>query len=82
MRSQRLARNTVAETKYKAVWGRMTQIKEYAKLINEAIDAGADPMTVELNDAPGRNGQGSQVAVLFPLFTPYTAYQSFHFVSI
>lgn len=57
-------------TKYKAVWDRMTQLKAYAKLINEAIQAGDDPITVELNDAPGRNGQGSQIAVLSALFIP------------
>jgi hypothetical protein len=57
-------------TKYKAVWGRMAQIKEYAKLINEAIKSGIDPITVDLNDAPTRtpnHRQGSYVAVLVNL---------------
>lgn len=54
-------------TKYKAIWGRMVQIKENARLINEAIAHGIDPISVELTDAPSRNpkeGQGSYVAVL------------------
>lgn len=46
-------------TKYKAVWDRMTQIKEYAKLINEATEAGLDPIDVELTEA---RKQGSHIA--------------------
>ncbi|KIM99632.1 hypothetical protein OIDMADRAFT_55547 [Oidiodendron maius Zn] len=74
-------------TKYKAIWGRMAQIKENARLINEAIAHGIDPISVELADAPSRNskeGQGSYVAVLIqsllaqhdysasPQFDPFT----------
>lgn len=53
--------------KYKAIWGRMAQIKENARLINEATAHGIDPISVELTDAPSRNpkdGQGSYVAAL------------------
>lgn len=49
-------------TKYKAIWDRMTKIKEFAQLINEGIEAGKDPIDVELNDAPIRSvkqGQGT-----------------------
>lgn len=69
-------------TKYKAVWGRMTQIKEYAKLINEAIDAGRDPIDVELTEAPK---QGSHITDWIP-FVQHSAshytFISFHFISI
>jgi hypothetical protein len=64
-------------TTYKAVWGRMTQIKDYAKLINGAIESGVDPITIELSDAPTRalkQGQGSYFVVLSVL--PYPAQYS------
>jgi hypothetical protein len=44
-------------TTYKAVWGRMNQINKNAKLINEACDAGLDPLTVNLVEAPAQTGQ-------------------------
>lgn len=70
-------------TTYKAVWGRMTQIKDYAKLINEALETGVDPITVELSEAPTRAPkQGQGIYARICLVIPSTAHQiSFHFAS-
>jgi hypothetical protein len=60
-------------TTYRSVWGRMTQMKENAELINKAIEAGLDPITVELSEAPaqaGKRGPGSYLAVFFILLSP------------
>ncbi|CZR56747.1 uncharacterized protein PAC_06636 [Phialocephala subalpina] len=38
--------------KYKSVWDRMNQISKNAKVLRDAVDAGLDPFTMELNDAP------------------------------
>lgn len=60
----------------------MVQIKENAKLINEAIEAGIDPINVELSDAPSRTpkqGQGSWAAVPMNLsFPAHHTYSAFH----
>lgn len=68
-------------TKYKAVWGRMAQIKEYARLINEAIETGTDPIDVELTEAPK---QGSHIAQwISPLHsTSHHIFILLHFISI
>lgn len=67
-------------TTYKAVWGRMTQIKDYAKLINEAIESGIDPLTVELSEAPTRapkQGQGICAKHCLPCYYPTPAHHIF-----
>ena len=47
--------------KYKSVWDRMNVINKHAKSLRSAVDAGLDPITVELNDteATKSKNQGS-----------------------
>jgi hypothetical protein len=55
-------------TNYKAIWNRMNQIKANAKLIDEAIEAGADPITVQFNETlaqASKQPRGSYVAISF-----------------
>ncbi|TVY48220.1 hypothetical protein LOCC1_G001882 [Lachnellula occidentalis] len=55
-----VARFYGGDAKYKAVWSRMTQIKNTAKLLTAAVDNGQDPINVEISDTRGSTkAQGS-----------------------
>lgn len=52
-------------TTYKSVWARMSQMKSNAELINNAFEAGIDPITVDLPEAPAQAAKrGSGTALL------------------
>jgi hypothetical protein len=36
--------------KYKSVWDRMNQINKHAKTLRDAVEAGMDPINIELNE--------------------------------
>lgn len=46
------------KTTYKAAWGRMKEVETHGRMLRAALDAGLDPITVNLEATPGVYGKG------------------------
>ncbi len=51
-----VARFYGGNTKYHAVWSRMSQIQKHAKVLQDAVNNGLDPIGFELNDKDVKSG--------------------------